>query len=366
MVFVFPGQGSYHYPILRELYEGYAEARSDFELADETCRRFFGIGFLPLVTAADQAKHDSVLNSFPDLDQIGIYLTEVTLAELLVRRGLRPSLTAGHSFGDLAALTTAGVFDKRCGLKIVCQRVLALQALTVEGRMAAVSSNAERTRELIEQLGVCSLEISVINHPGQTVVSGHLAELEAVRNLAASKGVSVTILKSRYPFHSSLLERAVNLFRTNLRSYQFQAPSIPVYICTERRLVSPDCDVPDVLSKQFIKRLDFLGLVNDLAHQGCSYFVECGAGDTVSKLLAKNIPETQDIVVEPAAGRGVRADEQIFSARERKLSKPSPSADPGKLIGELETKIREAAELIHRTRAALRNPYASSAGNGRR
>src|SRR4029077_10957797 len=111
-----------------------------------------------------------------------------------------------------------------------------LQTLSVEGRMAAVSCDAEQTRNLIEQIGARSLEISVLNHPGQTVLSGLAAELEAFRDFAASKGVSVTVLKSRYPFHSSLLDRAVHFFKVNLKSYQFQAPGIPVYICTERRL----------------------------------------------------------------------------------------------------------------------------------
>lgn len=328
VVFAFPGQGSYHYPILKELYGDYPETRSDFELADETCRSFFGLPFLPLVTAANEAEHDRILSACPDLDQVGIYLTEVVLSGLLRRRGIEPALVVGHSFGEIAALTTAGVFDPDCGFRIVCQRIHALQSSAVEGRMAAVSSNVDRTMDLIERAAARTLSVSVINHPNQTVVSGASEELEALREVAESKGVSVTLLKSRYPFHSTLLERAVGSFRINLKSYRFKEPATPVYLCTEGKLLTRECDLPEILATQFVKRLDFKGIVHHLVSQGYFHFIECGAGDIVSKLIGKNAPQRQNLIVESTAvpGTGVRQGLERVLARAREDQPPQASA----------------------------------------
>src|SRR6185436_12095188 len=98
VVFLFPGQGSYDAGLLYELYTGYPETVPAFVQADAAALRLLGEPFLPLVAAAA-----------PDLQQLGIFLAGVTTARLLERRGVRPALLAGHSFGELAALGAAEV-----------------------------------------------------------------------------------------------------------------------------------------------------------------------------------------------------------------------------------------------------------------
>lgn len=276
-VFLFPGQGSYDAGLLHELYTGHPAAQPGFLQADAAARRLLGEPFLPL----DEGS--------PDLQQLGIFLAGVEVARALERRGLRPDLLAGHSFGELAALCAGEVFDLASGVEIVCHRVLALRSVPTPGAMAALSCGPERAEELLRELGGQALEIAVLNHPRQTVISGPRPDLEDLATLAAGQKISLTFLKSRYPFHSSHLAPAVDRFAASLREYEFGAARVPVYLGMERQLYSPDLDLPSLLSSQFTRRLDFAAVARDLHARGYRRFVESGSGDMVSKVVQKNL-----------------------------------------------------------------------------
>ncbi len=301
VVFTFPGQGAYNQAILKELYTSFPQTVPYFHRANEIVLRFLEHEFLPLITASSQEVHDRLLNACPDLDQIGIYLAEVLIARLLMQDGVKPNLLVGHSLGEMAALTVSGAFTIETGLKIVCQRVIALQSLNIVGKMAAVSCTPERLKEIMDKHGFTSIEISVINFPLQTVISGEPSELKKLGKYLAQLGITLTVLKSRYPFHSSFLRGAVKPFKINLNCYNFLSAQIPVYLCTEKKLYSADQDLAEVLSSQFIKTLDFKSVVNSVYESGYRNFIECGPGDIVSKIISKNLTDKTEVITRPVA-----------------------------------------------------------------
>ena len=289
ITFTFPGQGSYSYSILRELYTSFPQASTHFQQAHEIGQELLRGDFLSLVTAASEKEHDERLAVSPDLDQIGIYLTEVLIAKLLIESGVRPALLVGHSFGELAALATAGAYSIETGLRIVCHRVLALQSMAQPGAMAAVSCDSEGAKRYLNELGNNSIEVSVINLPRQTVVSGKPSELEVLRNVLNRHGVSLTLLKSKYPYHSSFLASAVAPFRRALETFDFSPATLPVYLCMEGNLYSPGSNLPQILSSQFVRTLDFRTVVKTLYDSGYRTFIECGAGNIVTRLIGQNL-----------------------------------------------------------------------------
>jgi 3-oxoacyl-(acyl-carrier-protein) synthase/NAD(P)-dependent dehydrogenase (short-subunit alcohol dehydrogenase family) len=193
----------------------------------------------------------------------------------------------GHSFGEIAALAVGGAYTFETGVKIVCQRVLSLAPLNGVGQMGALSCGLAPATKLLDSLGRETLQIAVLNHDRQTVISGDPAELAALGTAAAAQGVSLTILKSRFPFHSSLLFPAVTPFRTTLCSYNFAPATIPVYLGTENRIYGSDSDLADVLAAQFIRKLDFAGILKMLSESGYRHFIESGAGDIVTGITNK-------------------------------------------------------------------------------
>lgn len=368
-VFVFPGQGSYRPLVVQALYHGFPELHSHFHEADRVARRFLRTDFLSLVSTSHEDP-EQALQRCPDLDQLGIYVTEVGLAQLLIRKGVRPALLLGHSFGDLAALTIAGVYDVSTGLKIVCQRVLALREAAQAGAMAALSADAADTGKLLAELGAHALDIAVINHPRQTVVSGPADQLDALGTIAARRGVSLTRLKSRYPFHSRLLAKAVNAFRANLAAYEFGAPHTPVFICTEGRRYTAEIDLADALAMQFVRPLNFRELVEDVYGQGFRTFVECGAGAITATLIQRTLQHAGDVVVLPGLADDTNVVERLNAvhaqllAQGRLQSAELPIAAnvvPAErvqqlmatMLGDLGTLVRDVSTLVHNTQALM-------------
>lgn len=323
IVFVFPGQGSYHHHILQELYASDIGLREYFHQADTIARRFLRHEFLALVNAQSEAEHAAVLQACPNLDQLGIFLCNVGVATLLMRAGVKPSLLVGHSFGELSALAVAGAYDVETGLKIICQRVLSLRASGDCGAMAAVSCDAHAAAVHIRESGLTDIEVAVINHPRQTVLSGPRSMLERLAESLRRQGISLTLLKSRYPFHSTLLRQSVAPFCDHLAVHEFRSPEIPVFLGTEGRLWSPGTDLAETLSGQFVRALDFQRIVSELYAQGYRAFVECGAGDMLTKLIATNLADAGDTLLltgsplDVGVRRGV--DEVLRTARQNQF-----------------------------------------------
>src|SRR6185436_10999979 len=227
--------------------------------ADAAALRLLGEPFLPLVASPLPEERQRAADASPDLQQLGIFLAGVAVAHLLERRGVRPALLLGHSFGELAALGAAGVFGVEAGVEIVCHRVLALRAVPTAGGMAALSCGLERAEALLREFGRPALEVAVLNHARQTVVSGPRADLEALAPFAGGQGVSLSLLKSRYPFHSSHLAVAVDRFERRLRGYELRPPRVPVWLAMEGRTYhvtgggAPELDLPALLASQLVR-----------------------------------------------------------------------------------------------------------------
>jgi acyl transferase domain-containing protein/NAD(P)-dependent dehydrogenase (short-subunit alcohol dehydrogenase family) len=373
IVFTFPGQGSYSYAILRELYTSFPGTSNYFHQADEIGRELLKGNFLSLVSATSDQEHDERLKACPDLDQIGIYLTEVLVATTLIEFGVKPALLVGHSFGELAALAIGGAYSFETGVRIVCDRVRALHSMAQPGAMAAVSSDLERVTRCIEELGTDSIEISVINHPRQAVVSGKLPDLEALSAIANRQGVSLTLLKSRYPYHSSFLARAVAPFRSALEGYDYRPAKVPVYLCMDGMLYSPGSNLPQILSSQFVNTLDFKNVVKTLYNSGYRTFIECGVGNIVTKLIGQNLSEKASEIealaittpggslreglaelLAPGFGKG----ETTFGATEI-VDASETNSSAARLLGSMSLVVKDMSQLVENTSRLIEEMTAS-------
>ena len=378
VVFTFPGQGSYDGDALHGLYTRFPPVEPWFAAADAAALRLLGEPFLPLVTSPLPEERQAAADASPDLQQLGIYLAALAVAKLLGERGVRPALLLGHSFGELAALGAAEVFDVEAGIEIVCHRVLALRAVPTAGGMAALSCSVERAEALLRELGKPALEVAVLNHARQTVVSGPRADLEALLPFAGAQGVSLTLLKSRYPFHSSHLAPAVDRFERRLRGYELRPPRVPVWLAMEGRTYhagggAPELDLPALLASQLVRRLDFAAALGRLHADGWRRFVEVGAGEVLTKLVAKNLGAEVETVAALRAGedveRGLQRVAEVLGVRPPTavhaairgaaavVAAPS-SADE---LGEAAKLLREAAERIERVARLVRHAEAQGA-----
>jgi malonyl CoA-acyl carrier protein transacylase len=307
IVFTFPGQGALNIQVLADLYRSFPETSLHFEQADRIVSQLLGHGIVTAVLS--DWNWDQSVPEYQDLSQIGIYLTGVLLAEILRSRGVEPALMLGHSFGELTALAAARACSIETGVELVCQRILALRNPRVEGRMAALNCGPETVRGALSELAPHSLEIAVMNHSKQTVVSGPQADIDRLRSLCQPRRVSMMNLTSPFPFHSSHLAGAVEPFRRSIAHFAFGPTDVPVYQTFEGGLYTPSSDVARSLARQFTQQLDFSAAVSKLRRAGFSRFVECGASSTLTTIVRKNFVAGDSAVLAVLAvnGASVRA-----------------------------------------------------------
>ncbi len=289
--FLFAGQGSFEPELFIRLKALEAGVEAELEGVSTACRAA-GVDASPLLFARDAAEVRRALDAVPQLDQLGIYVSGVLGARWLQRQGMHPDVFVGHSFGEIAAMTSAGALDLAAGAQVVCHRIRALQTVPDDfGTLAALALGETEAALAIAECGASGLTLAGRNHARQTVVAGARGELERLRSLLAARGQGFTFVASRYPFHHPGMATASKDFRALLAQVPMRAPQGCVYSPIERRLYrGGQPELADALASHLVRPFDFLGTVETLSRAGCTRYVDCGTTGVLARIVQKILP----------------------------------------------------------------------------
>lgn len=148
--------------------------------------------------------------------------------------GLPVVCCAGHSLGEYGALLAAGVLGLEQVGRLVAARGDAMaeaarsnpgtMAVLLGGDRAALTDLAEDLRAAGEQVWVANL-----NGPGQTVVSGSVAGVEALSGRASGTGARVVRIPVGGAFHSPFMEPAKAALAAAFDQVDAGTARIPVF-----------------------------------------------------------------------------------------------------------------------------------------
>lgn len=194
---------------------------------------------------------------------------------------------AGHSLGELAALAAAGAIDTTDGLLLAIRRgELMQQAAEMQpgGGMMAVIGDDEVTRRIAEETGAT---VANFNSPGQLVLSGSEAELQAAEEKIAEAGLRAVRLPVNGAFHSPAMEPVVPAFREALASTPVSEPIAPVMCGTTAR---PFDDIRARLADALTRPVRWTDTVLALDSLGVESFIESGPGRVLKNLVRRIVP----------------------------------------------------------------------------
>ena len=226
------------------------------------------------------------------------------LIELLRRFGVVPDLAAGHSYGELLALHTAGVLD-RSGLRRASELRGRLMAGDGEDRggMLAVLAPLERIERLLVEEGL-DLVLANRNTPEQGVLSGARGELLRAEAACVAAGLRVHPLPVGAAFHSPLVADAEAAFRAGLEDIAFSSPRLPVMAdATAAEYPGSPTDARDLLASQLARPVRWVEVIEELASRGATAFVEVGPKAALAGMVGRILPETTALAVDASAGR---------------------------------------------------------------
>ena len=293
--YVFPGQGSQFKGMGHDLYEKANDnagllpsARDLFDQANQ----ILGYDLTRIMFEGTDEDLKQTIYTQP-----AVFLHGVILA--LTNSSFAPdrfdaSMVAGHSLGELSALTAAGVLSFEDGLKLASIRATAMQRaceLAPSG-MAAVLGLADSTVEQV--CAEITTEIVVpanYNCPGQVVISGSLAGIQlAEERLKAAGAKRVLPLAVGGAFHSPFMQPAQAEFAQAVEDMPFKAPRCPVYQNINAQATTDPTMIKANLIAQLTAPVRWTQSVERMATDGAIEFIECGPGKVLQGLIKKINP----------------------------------------------------------------------------
>jgi [acyl-carrier-protein] S-malonyltransferase len=284
-VVIFPGQGAQFAGMGRDWCEAFDEARETFDEADEV------LGFA--LSKACWESGDDVNRT--DVAQPGILTTSVAIVRVLMGRGLDPSvtpMTAGLSLGEYTALWYAGSLDFEDALRLVRLRGEAMQAAS-EACPSSMTSLMGADREQAEALaaagrehGICA--VANLNAPGQIILSGELAALDAAEAAAKEHGVRRTRrLVVAGGFHSECMRPAADRLAAALAEVDVAPPAIPFVSNVTGEEERDPARIRELLAAQVCSPVLWEQSMRLALARGFCRFLEPGPGRVLGGILGK-------------------------------------------------------------------------------
>ena len=301
LAFVCPGQGSQTVGMGRAVAEDSHAAAAVFTRADEA----LGESISDLAWSGPAERLDLTENAQPAILATSIAIL-AALRERWAAEGLAepiPAFFAGHSMGQYTALVAAGALSLDDGVRLVRERGRLMQASGQgrDGAMAAlIGLDDARLPELVE--GASAHGVFVVanrNAPGQVVVSGERAAIEAGAELARTLGAKrAIVLPVSVAAHSPLMAEAAEGMRAALAGIAFSDPSAPLLANRDARPIETAEDCRHELVEHLTAGVDWIRIVERMAGAGVTTFVEIGPGRVLTGLIRRIAPDAEVIAAD--------------------------------------------------------------------
>lgn len=223
-----------------------------------------------------------------EIQQPALVATSIACLKAVETLGVRPDYVIGHSVGEYAALAAAAAVSSWDAVSLVRERGKAMAAAATEhpGSMAAILGLEDGVVE-----GLCAaienVWVANYNCPGQVVVSGESAAVDALIEAATERGARrVVKLRISGAFHSPLVELAAERFRPALERVAWKDP-VPPFMSTVTARFESAQRLAALLLEQLTGPVKFTQAVRSLLKEGVDLFVELGPGQVLSGLLKR-------------------------------------------------------------------------------
>jgi acyl transferase domain-containing protein/NAD(P)H-dependent flavin oxidoreductase YrpB (nitropropane dioxygenase family)/NAD(P)-dependent dehydrogenase (short-subunit alcohol dehydrogenase family) len=302
LAFLYPGQGSQHPNMLAGLITAFPGLGDFVECANHLLADlpaplsrvlFPKPAFTSAETEAAQAALTDTRLAQPALGAVGVAATA-----LLARFGVRPQMAAGHSYGELVALWSAGVLetDDLIAISAARGRVMADAAGPNAGTMAAIQAGDDQVAELIRAYP--GVTLANVNAPTQTVISGPVEAVAEVVGRCEAQGIRARRLPVACAFHSPLVAGAQTAFAQVLEPKRFAPAQFPIFANSTGEPYPTDPGaMRGLLAGHLAQPVFFQSEVEAMYAAGARIFIEAGPRRVLSNLVAQILGDRPHIAV---------------------------------------------------------------------
>ncbi|WP_440110455.1 amino acid adenylation domain-containing protein [Paenibacillus sp. QZ-Y1] len=284
--FMFPGQGSQYQGMGRDLY---------------LCKEQTGIAplfrrhadqVLALLQQDERKEITSIIYGHEQPErmnetkysQFALFLTSYAIAMSLIEIGIQPDGLIGHSIGEIAAATVAGVFELADAVQLVRLRGSLMQDQE-PGVMLAIMADADEVKPILQE----GVWLSLVNTTGSCVIGGTAEAITGMEALAHSRGWKSIRVKTSHAFHTPMMLGAAEPFQRWLSTITFHTPQIPQLSNTSGTWAKlQDLMSPAYWVKHILEPVLFEDNLSELLLQERALCIEVGPGRTLGSLLKQH------------------------------------------------------------------------------
>jgi [acyl-carrier-protein] S-malonyltransferase len=304
LALVFPGQGAQYAGMGLDFNEQNERANAIFAAADFALKPVLVDGLKEVMFNGPEETLKKT-----DYTQPAVFAMSCAIYEALKDRFAgRVAYTAGHSLGEYSALYAAGAFNFETGIKLVSRRGSLMQQASSKnkGGMAAVLGLEDaKINELCDKASSTGyMAPANFNSPGQVVVSGDAAAIDAGEAIAKGLGAKRYIkLAVAGAFHSKHMQSAADAFSAVIDTYNIMDTQVPVVANFTASEVKSPVDIKNALTNQITGPVRWIESVLYMKGKGVDTYIELGPGSVLSGLIKKidknakvyNIDKVSDI-----------------------------------------------------------------------
>jgi len=283
IAFVFPGQGAQAVGMGKALADQFDICATTFAEADAA----LGESLSDLIFNGPMDRLTLTENTQP-----AILTMSVAVCRLLDQKGIKPSFVAGHSLGEYSAHVAAGTLEFADAVRLVRNRGRYMQeAVPVgAGAMAAIlgldEAGVKQACEEAAQGEVVSA--ANLNGAGQIVIAGTAAAVaragERAKALGAKRAIPLTVSA---PFHCALMKPAELRLTPELHAVPTRDPRVPIVANVDAEPKRTAAASIDALIKQIASPVRWEDVVQRLAKEGVTRYVEVGPGKALSGMIKR-------------------------------------------------------------------------------
>ena len=276
---LFPGQGSQHIGMGKELAQFHSGAARVFKEAD----RILGFKLSEIMWEGSESELQQTKYAQPAI-MIHSVATFSAIEDLFEESLGCVQMAAGHSLGEFSAHVAAGSLSFADAVQTVKKRADLMQHACLEkrGTMAAIIGMGDEDVVSICQ-GVGSARNQCVaanfNSPNQVVISGDQEAVKEAMELALELGAQRAVqLNVSGAFHSHLMEPATDKFAEWIHSIEFRASNFPVVSNVTGKISESQIDGSNLLIKQLTSPVLWAPSIKYMVQQGITKFLEVGPG----------------------------------------------------------------------------------------
>ena len=284
IAFLFPGQGSQHAGMGKDLAENFPVARQVFEEANDA----LGVDLASLCFIGPEEDLKLTANTQPAILTTSIAALRVLETEI----GIAPNCAAGHSLGEYSALVCAGALNFADAVRIVRQRGTFMQeAVPVgTGAMAAILGLDKETLERVCRDAALGQVVSPanFNSAGQVVIAGNTEAVDRAMNLAKEHGAKRALpLPVSAPFHCSLMIPAGERLADVLADIKVGDMTVPVITNVEATPNQDASRVCQLLVDQVSAPVLWEDTIACMINLEVERYIEIGPGKVLAGLVKR-------------------------------------------------------------------------------